>query len=43
MPAIQILPKEDATNGWSRILSARQPAAALDGDWDQEFLSGDRA
>jgi glycine/D-amino acid oxidase-like deaminating enzyme len=38
MPAIQILPKEDATNGWSRILPARTPAAPLDGDVRADWL-----
>ena len=38
MPAVQILPKEDATNGWSRILPKRQPAPALKGDRRADWL-----
>ncbi len=37
MPRISVLPKEDATNGWSRILPPRQPnpplAADTRADW----------
>ncbi|OYR19647.1 NAD(P)/FAD-dependent oxidoreductase [Brucella thiophenivorans] len=37
MPAIRILPADDKTNGWSKILPVRKPCAALKGyikaDW----------
>ena len=36
--AVQILPKEDATNGWSRILPARPPAPPLKGDKRADWL-----
>ena len=38
MARVQILPKEDATNGWSRILPARQPAPPLAGDVRADWL-----
>ena len=38
MPTVRIFPKEDASNGWSRILPARQPAAALEGDVRADWL-----
>ena len=38
MARVQILPKEDASNGWSRILPPRQPAAALEGDVRADWL-----
>ena len=36
--AVKILPKEDATNGWSRILPPRAPAPALKGDVRADWL-----
>ena len=36
--AVKILPKEDATNGWSRILPPREPAAPLKGDVRADWL-----
>ena len=36
--AVKILPKEDATNGWSRILPPRQPTSALKGDVRADWL-----
>ena len=36
--AVKILPKEDATNGWSRILPSRTPEPALKGDVRADWL-----
>ena len=36
--AVKILPKEDATNGWSRILPPREPTPALKGDVRADWL-----
>ena len=36
--AVKILPKEDATNGWSRILPPRTPAPPLEGDLRADWL-----
>ena len=36
--AVKILPKEDATNGWSRILPPRAPRPALKGDVRADWL-----
>ena len=36
--AVKILPKEDATNGWSRILPPREPTPALRGDVRADWL-----
>ena len=38
MPTIRIFPREDASNGWSRILPARPPAAPLEGDVRADWL-----
>ena len=38
MTAVQVLPQEDATNGWSRILPARTPAPKLKGDTRADWL-----
>ena len=38
MPAIHILPADDNTNGWSRILPARAPQAALKGDIKADWI-----
>ncbi|MSO70304.1 MAG: FAD-binding oxidoreductase [Alphaproteobacteria bacterium] len=38
MHAIRLFPKEDATNGWSRILPARAPAPPLKGDQRADWL-----
>ncbi|MEN0100396.1 MAG: FAD-dependent oxidoreductase, partial [Brucella pseudogrignonensis] len=38
MPAIRILPADDNTNGWSRILPARAPRAALKGDIKADWI-----
>ena len=38
MPTVRILPREDATNGWSRILPARAPAPPLAGDLSADWL-----
>lgn len=35
---VRILPKEDATNGWSRILPPRSPAPPLEGDLRADWL-----
>ena len=36
--AVKILPKEDATNGWSRILPPRTPTPPLEGDVRADWL-----
>ena len=36
--AVKILPREDATNGWSRILPPRTPTPALKGDIRADWL-----
>ncbi|WGJ06516.1 NAD(P)/FAD-dependent oxidoreductase [Brucella intermedia] len=38
MPAIRILPADDNTNGWSRILPTRTPKAALAGDIKTDWI-----
>lgn len=38
MPQVRILPREDATNGWSRILPPRTPAPSLKGDVRADWL-----
>ncbi len=38
MARVRILPKEDATNGWSRILPPREPTPALKGDVRADWL-----
>ena len=38
MPKITRLPREDSTNGWSRILPARPPKPALDTDVRSDWL-----
>src|SRR5690606_29350355 len=38
MPAIRILPADDNTNGWSRILPTRTPKAALAGDIKADWI-----
>ncbi|MFC7065814.1 NAD(P)/FAD-dependent oxidoreductase [Brucella rhizosphaerae] len=38
MPAIRILPADDNTNGWSKILPARTPRAALKGDIRADWI-----
>lgn len=35
---INCLPNDDRTNGWSALLSARQPHAALQGDMDVDWV-----
>ncbi len=32
MPSISVLPENDATNGWSRVLPRREPRPSLEGD-----------
>ncbi len=38
MATVGILPREDATNGWSRILPPRRPAASLAADLRADWL-----